>query len=49
MVKSGWVRSEGKTEFTVTVPANCTALVRLPDGGEREQGPGTQSYTIEEA
>ena len=35
MVKSGWVRSEGKTEFTVTVPANCTALVRLPDGGER--------------
>ncbi len=48
MVKSGWVRSEGKTEFTVTVPSNCTALVRLPDGSEREQGPGTQHYTIQE-
>lgn len=49
MVKSGWTREAGKTEFTVTVPSNCTALVRLPDGSEREQDPGTQHYTIQEA
>ena len=46
MVKSGWARIEGKTEFTVTVPANCTALVRLPDGSEREQGPGVRRYSL---
>ena len=46
MVKSGWARGEGKTEFTVTVPANCTALVRLPDGSEREQGPGVRRYSL---
>lgn len=49
LVKSGWLREAGQTEFTVTVPANCTALVRLPDGSEREQDPGTQHYTIQEA
>lgn len=48
-VKSGWVRRSGRTEFNVSVPANCTALVRLPDGSEREQGPGAQSYIIGEA
>lgn len=46
MVKSRWARSEEKIEFTVTVPANCTALVRLPDGSEREQGPGTRIYLM---
>ena len=35
-------------EFTVTVPANCTARVILPDGSEREQGAGTQTYLISE-
>ena len=37
--------SDGKTVFTVTVPAGCTALVRLPDGSERTQGPGTAVYS----
>lgn len=45
-IASGWRREGGKTEFTVTVPANCTALVRLPDGSEREQGPGTRAYSL---
>lgn len=49
LVKSAWTRSEGEAEFTVSVPSNCTALVRLPDGSEREQGPGTRSYKIKEA
>ncbi len=43
-VESGWEKRDGKIAFTVTVPANCEALVRLPDGSEREQEPGTVTY-----
>lgn len=45
-ITSGWRREGGRSEFSVTVPANCTALVRLPDGSEREQGPGTRVYSL---
>ena len=45
-IQSGWKREGGSTSFTVTVPANCTANVRLPDGSERIQEPGTQTWTI---
>ena len=45
-VRSGWRREDGKTVFTVSVPANCKALVRLPDGSVREQRAGEMSYTI---
>ena len=47
-VESGWQRTEDGTEFTVTIPANCTAWVSLPDGSEQEQGAGTQIYLISE-
>ena len=47
MVESAWKKEDGKTVFTVTVPANCTALVRLPDGSEHEQEAGTQIYEIQ--
>lgn len=46
MVESGWVRDGERCAFTVTVPANCTATVRLPDGTERTQECGTQTYTV---
>ena len=45
-VESRWKRFDGKTVFSITVPANCTALVKLPDGSERQQGPGTAEYSI---
>ena len=45
-IESGWERKEEETVFTVTVPANCEATVRLPDGSERVQQPGTMTYTI---
>lgn len=45
-VESGWEKTDGGWMFTVTVPANCTAEVRLPDGSVREQGPGTAVYRI---
>lgn len=47
-VESGWRKTGDGMEFTVTIPANCTALVRLPDGSQREQGAGTRSYFISE-
>ena len=46
-VFSGWKRAAGKTVYTVTVPSNCTASVRLPDGSERKQDAGTMIYTVE--
>ena len=45
-VESGWEKKDGKTMFTVTVPANCEAAVRLPNGSERVQKTGTAVYTI---
>ena len=44
MIESRWEKKDGKTVFTVTVPANCTALVRLPDGSKHEQEAGTRTY-----
>ena len=31
-VESCWEKTEGGVRFTVSVPANCTALLQLPDG-----------------
>lgn len=45
-VESGWERKNGKTVFTVTVPANTTARLILPDGGNWILPPGSHSYTI---
>ncbi|MGX8692633.1 MAG: family 78 glycoside hydrolase catalytic domain [Clostridia bacterium] len=35
MVESSWEKKDGKTVYTVAVPANCTAEILLP-GGRRE-------------
>ena len=45
-IESGWEKKDGQTVFNVTVPPNCTANVRLPDGSERVQEPGTRTYTV---
>ncbi len=45
-IESGWEKQDGKTVFTVTIPANCEAIVLLPDGIERVQREGTMTYTI---
>ena len=45
-VECGWEKRDGKTAFTVAVPANCEALVRLPDGSERIQKPRIVTYSI---
>ncbi len=46
MVKSRWEKKDGKIIFTVTVPLNCTADLRLPNGSEWKLVPGTVTYEV---
>ena len=46
-VESRWEKTETGFTFTVTVPAGCQGLVRLPDGREFTQAAGTVTYTTE--
>ena len=43
-VKSGWRRENGKTVYTISVPANTTAKVILPDG-EKTLTAGEYEFT----
>ena len=43
-VKSAWERRDGETVYTVTVPANCTAIVELPGGKRETVGAGVHVY-----
>ena len=47
LVESKWVKTETGYRYTVTVPANCEAVIRLPDGSEHQQIAGTVSYSTE--
>ena len=44
MVTSSWKKSEGQTTYTVSVPANCTAEVRLPGGRTETVSAGEYSF-----
>lgn len=46
MVESSWEHRDGKTVYTITIPANCTAEIRLPEGMSQTVVAGT--YTFEE-
>ena len=46
-VESRWKRTANGYSFTVTVPANCEADIRLPDGSTQKQTAGTVTYTTE--
>ena len=47
-VESKWKKTDSGYSFAVTVPANCEAVVRLPDGSRYPQTAGTMIYTTEE-
>lgn len=49
MVESGWKREHNEICYTVTVPANCTAKVILPDGKHCLQEAGTVQYLMTES
>ena len=46
-VKSAWERKNGKTVYTITVPANCTATITLPSGKTESVCSGTHRYAEE--
>lgn len=43
-VKSAWNRKNGKVTWTVTIPANTTATLYMPDGKKKLIGSGTYTY-----
>ena len=43
-VESKWVKTDSGYTYTVTVPANCEAVIRLPDGTETLQKAGEMTY-----
>ena len=46
-VESGWEKQDGKTLYTVTIPVNCEAEIRLPSGRTETVGAGLYRYTEE--
>ncbi|MBO6000106.1 MAG: family 78 glycoside hydrolase catalytic domain [Lachnospiraceae bacterium] len=44
-VTSGWKRENGKTVYTITIPANCTASVVLPGGMKQDVRAGKYTFT----
>ena len=48
LVESGWHKTGAETKFIITLPANCTADVTLPDGSHWEQSAGTKTYLLSE-
>ena len=47
-VESKWEKTDSGFAFTITVPANCQAAVRLPDGSQHIQAAGTTTYLTED-
>ena len=48
-VESGWERGDGKTVYTITIPANCTAQISLPGGMAKAVGAGVHTFEEETA
>ena len=46
LVRSGWKREDGQTVYTISIPANCTAEILLPDG--RRESVAAGEYRFEE-
>lgn len=44
LVKSGWTVEDGKTVFTVEIPANCTADIHLPNGEKKTVAAGKHTF-----
>lgn len=46
LVESGWHKTGAEIKFIITLPANCTADVILPDGSHWKQSAGTKTYFL---
>ena len=47
-IKSRWERKDGKITWTVTIPANTTAILFLSDGKVKNIGSGTYTFKTKE-
>ena len=45
-VESRWERTGQTVTYTITIPANCTAEVCLPDGTTQNVAAGEHSFTV---
>ena len=45
-IVSAWKREGGKLIFDITIPANTTAAVHLPNGEVKEVGSGTHHFEV---
>ncbi|MBO7360768.1 MAG: alfa-L-rhamnosidase, partial [Clostridia bacterium] len=45
-IASRWEKEDGMTVHTVTVPANTTAVIRLPNGEEHNVSAGTYTFEV---
>lgn len=45
-LSSSWIRKDGRTELTVSVPDGSRALVRLPGKEEKIIGPGSRRFVV---
>lgn len=43
-VTSRWEKTQSGTKFTVTIPANCSAEINLPDGRQETVTSGCYTY-----
>lgn len=43
-VRSRWEKTEEGVKYTITVPSNCTAQIRLPDGRQESVKAGVYEY-----
>ena len=46
-IESKWERKDGKTTYTIDVPANCEATIILPSGRTETVPAGLHIYTEE--
>jgi hypothetical protein len=46
-IVSHWRRVDGKFTLDVTIPANSSSTIILPDGSSHEVGPGPHRFTID--
>lgn len=46
LISSEWSKENGRLKWTVTIPANTTATVCLPDSSTQQIGSGTYSFDV---
>lgn len=46
LIKSEWTKENGRLKWTITIPANTTATLCMPDSSTQQVGSGTYSFDV---